>query len=82
MMDRVRSKKSSVRSSQIYSGRIDERHSRGVGLITNKKTKKCLIGWKPVSDRIITARVHSKYTKLTIIVCYSPTEDAEVEEVL
>ena len=64
----------------IYSGRNDEHHSRGVGLITNKKTKKCLIGWKPVNDRIITARFHSKYTKLTIIVCYSPTEDVDKEE--
>ena len=39
-----------------------------------------MIGWKPVSDRIMTARFHSKYAKLTVVICYSLIEDSEVEE--
>lgn len=32
------------------------------------------------SDGLLSARFHSKYAKLTIIVCYSPTEDKEEED--
>ena len=39
-----------------------------------------MIGWKPVIDTILTAWFHSKYAKLTIVICYSPIEDSEEEE--
>ena len=35
-----------------------------------------MIGWKPVSERIITARFQSTHTKATGIQVYAPTEDA------
>ena len=49
-------------------------------MITNSKAHTCLIGWRPVSDQVLKARFHSNYAKLTVVVCYSPTEDAEDEE--
>jgi len=37
---------------------------------------KALISWKPVNERIITARFHSKY----VIQTYAPTEDSSEED--
>jgi hypothetical protein len=36
--------------------------------------------WNPVSERIITALVKTKYRKMTIVQCYAPTEDGEPDE--
>ncbi|XP_068723593.1 craniofacial development protein 2-like [Montipora capricornis] len=36
-----------------------------------------LIEWKPSGSRLLKARFNSKYTKLTVIMCYAPIEDAE-----
>ena len=64
----------------LYSGRADDHHSRGVGIITTREVHKSLLEWKPISERIIKARYNSKFAKLSVIVCYAPTEDAEDEE--
>ena len=61
----------------LYSGRDDNHHIAGVALILKKRT---LIEWKPVSARLLRARFFGKHSKLTIIQCYSPTSDAELEE--
>ncbi|XP_068723599.1 craniofacial development protein 2-like [Montipora capricornis] len=42
--------------------------------ITQERT---LIEWKPSGSRLLKARFNSKYTKLTVIMCYAPIEDAE-----
>ena len=39
--------------------------------------ERTLIEWKPSGSRLLKARFNSKYTKLTVIVCYAPIEDAE-----
>ena len=41
-----------------------------------------LIGWEPVSSRIITAKFTTKKKdiRLNIIQCYAPTNDAEEEK--
>lgn len=44
------------------------------------ETRKCLIKWNTVNERIITARFNSKYVKATIIQIYSPTNEADDEE--
>jgi len=64
----------------LYSGRSDDHHSRGVAIITTKEVHRSLLEWKPVSERIITARYNSAFAKLTAVVCYAPTEDAEEDE--
>ena len=64
----------------FFSGRSDNQHNGGVAIIVNKKHEKSLLEWKPVSDRLIMARFNSKYTKLTLLSCYAPTEDASEEE--
>ena len=62
----------------LFSGK-ENTHASGVALIISKSTKKTLIEWEPVSDRIIRARFHSKYCKLAILQCYAPTKEAEDE---
>ena len=64
----------------LFSGRPDDQHSEGVGLLLNQKTEKALLEWKPYGPRLLRARFYSRYTKLTVIVCYAPTEDKEAED--
>ena len=57
-----------------YSGREDNRH------IVDKDAKKCLMEWEPVNSRIIRAMFFSRLTKMTIIQCYAPIEEADIED--
>ena len=60
-----------------FSGRSDDQHDRGVALIMDQAAHKSLIEWKPINERLMVARFNSSYAKLTVIVCYAPTEVAE-----
>ena len=60
----------------LYSGQ-KEHHVRGVGIVLNNQAAQALIGWEPVNERIITARLQSRHTKSTIVQVYAPTEEAE-----
>ena len=64
------------RKTVLYSGHEDL-HIRDMGLMLNKEAAEASIGWKPVSERIITSRFQSTHTKATVIQVYAPTEDAE-----
>jgi hypothetical protein len=66
----------------LYSGMLSEEdaHVQGVGILFNKETKNALLEWNPLSERIITARVKTKYRKMTIVQCYAPTEDGKPDE--
>ncbi|XP_052242647.1 uncharacterized protein LOC127852735 [Dreissena polymorpha] len=47
----------------------------------DQEAHKSLIEWKPINERrVMSARFNSAYAKLTIIVCYAPTEVAEATE--
>ena len=63
-----------------YSGREDGQHRQGVGIILDKEANKSLMEWEPVNNRIIRARLYSKFTKMTIVQCYAPTEEADDAE--
>ena len=63
----------------IYSGRDDNIHRAGVGILMSREAAESLIEWTPISERIIQARYHSKHIKLTIIHVYAPTEDSDEE---
>jgi len=39
----------------------------------NEETRKCMMKWNPIKDRIISVRFFSKYAKMTVIQIYSPT---------
>ena len=65
----------------IYLGREDGSHRSGVAMMMSKRAESALIEWVPVNERIIKARFHSKYIKLTVIQVYAPTMESEEEEV-
>ena len=59
----------------LYSGR-EEHHYQGVGIMLNIEATKALVGWKPVNERIITARLCTKHAKVAVVQVYAPTESA------
>ena len=61
----------------IYSGRDDNNHREGVGILMAKRATETLIDWTPISKRIIKARFYSQHIKLTLVHVYAPTEDAD-----
>ncbi|KAI8491212.1 hypothetical protein Bbelb_308450 [Branchiostoma belcheri] len=61
----------------VLSSGHEDQHRRGVGMVLDKEASRALTGWKPVNDRIITARFQSRHGKTTIVQVYAPTEDAD-----
>ncbi|KAL2613782.1 hypothetical protein R1flu_025474 [Riccia fluitans] len=60
----------------VYSGH-DTEYGHGVGIVMSMKPAVALMGWKPVSDRIVTAHFQTSHAKVTIIQAYAPIKDAE-----
>ncbi len=66
----------------IYSGHDEyAQHTDGVAMMLSDQAAHALIGWKPVSSRIMVAtfRTCNKRIKLKIIMCYAPTNEADPE---
>ena len=59
------------------SGRTDGYRRQGVGLVLSKAVRNSLISYTPISERIITVRLHSQHINISVVVAYAPTEDAE-----
>lgn len=66
----------------IYSGFPDENSARrhGVGILLSPNSRKGLMDWKPISERLIMVRLRNRVRNITIIQCYAPTEEAAEEE--
>ena len=68
----------------LYSGHTEfgAPHTEGVALMLAPEAQRALIGWEPVTSRIITAKFYTKKRniRLNIIQCYAPTNDAEEEK--
>ena len=61
----------------INSGRLDGLRQQGVGIVLSKTVKNSLISYSPISERILTARVHTKHVNISIVVAYAPTNEKE-----
>jgi len=65
----------------LYSGHLEDGapHTEGVGLMLAPEAQRALIGWEPISPRIITAKFTTKRKdiKLNIVQGYAPTNDTE-----
>ena len=61
----------------LYSRREGNQHHEGVVRILRKGTEKSLLEWKPVSSRLMRARLRGRHTNITLIQCYTPTNDRE-----
>ena len=61
----------------IHSGRTDGIKRQGVGIVLSKRIKNTLISYTPISERIMSARLHSRQINISVVVAYAPTEDAD-----
>ncbi|CAF3825274.1 unnamed protein product [Rotaria sp. Silwood1] len=64
----------------IWSGE-ENIHANGVGFLLSGKAKNALIGYNPVSSRVITARFNATPFKITAIHVYAPTSASSDEEI-
>ena len=64
----------------LYSGKDDDSHRSGVGLLLSPLASKALMTYECVSDRLLTARINCGVINLTVVVCYAPTEVSGVDE--
>ena len=56
----------------FFSGHED-RHEHGVGFLIHKDTVNAIMGYRPVSSRLITIRLKASPFNITIIQAYAPT---------
>jgi hypothetical protein len=45
-----------------------------------KETARAVISWEPISDRVITVRLQARYSKVTLIQVYVPTNAASDQD--
>ena len=64
----------------VYFSGNDKIERKGVAFICTEKIKKCVLGFNPISDRIITIRIQDKPIHFTFIQVYAPTSTADEEE--
>ncbi|KAK2716470.1 hypothetical protein QYM36_006823 [Artemia franciscana] len=60
----------------LYSGE-DNHHQVGVGLMMSPAAYRKMLKWTPINERILFARLATTHTKLSVIVCYAPTNEAD-----
>ena len=62
----------------LFSGKpLSENRESGVGLILSATSRRALMDWSPVSDRILIARFRTRARNVSIVQVYSPTELAD-----
>ena len=64
----------------LWSGPTDGTGRRGVALALSRTARKSLVSWRPISDRLLTAQLLHRHGKLSIIIAYATTNDANEEE--
>ena len=67
-------------AKMIWAGH-EERHENGVGFILSQKGGKSLLGYNPVSPRLIVARFLAKPLNISVIQVYAPTSMSSEEDI-
>ena len=76
-MDWIRRADNDRQCSIVYLRCEDSQHHKGVAGILRKGMEESLLEWKPISSRLMRARLRGRHTNITLIQCYSPTNDRE-----
>ena len=66
-------------STVIYSG-LEEKKASGVAVMLDRIRAKSLLGYNPISDRILTVKLAAKPWNVTLIQLYAPTNQAPESE--
>ena len=64
----------------IWSGN-EQKHEAGVGFLLSKRAREALLGFKPVSDRVMVARFQARPFNMSVVQVYAPTSDGTDEQV-
>ena len=62
----------------LHSG--DSQHTNGVALLLRAPYSKALALWKPISDRLLHARLKHRHGHMTIVVAYAPLTPTELAD--
>ena len=65
--------------TMIYSGGED--HKNGVGIILRNEVAKSMIGYWPISDRVVMVKLQAKPFNINRIQVYAPTQDYDDENI-
>ena len=65
--------------TMIYSGGED--HKNGVGITLRNEVAKSMIGYWPISDRVVMLKLHAKPFNINMIQVYAPTQDYDDENI-
>ena len=65
--------------TMIYSGGED--HKNGVGIILRNEEAKSMIGYWPISDRVVMVKMQAKPFNINMIQVYAPTQDYDDENI-
>ena len=65
----------------IYYSGSDRLKRAGVGFILSKQATKCVLGYNPVSNRVISIRLQAKPVNISLIQVYAPTTTADEETI-
>ena len=68
-------------STIMYSGKESGRRSSGVAFMVNNDTSRAVLGYSPVSDRVITVRVNAKPVNITFVQAYASTGASSEEDI-
>lgn len=64
-----------------YSGSNDPNHRAGVAVMVSKQVNGSVVGYVPLSERVMLLRLKTNYRPMNIIQVYAPTADKQDEEV-
>jgi len=67
--------------TMLWSGmpNCNDPHQYGVGILVHRSIRNTIMSYKFISERIMLVRIRCKFRNTTLIQCYAPTEDAQVE---
>jgi len=66
---------------KVISSGNEQKHEAGVGFLLSKRAREALLGYKPVSDRVMVARFLARPFNMSVVQVYAPTSDGTDEQV-
>ena len=65
----------------VYYSGTEKKREQGVAFVACPEVARCVLGYNPISPRIITIRIQGSPMNLTVIQAYAPTSSSTEEEI-
>lgn len=59
---------------------MDSRHEAGVAILMSNEAKQALTEWDSGNERIIRARIQTKFFRRIVLQCYAPNKQKPYEK--